>query len=111
MSTEVLPAIRPTQCAWNRAPLVGQKRPLQPKHVWSIRGRLEVAARPRAVQHGGRQQLRGCDLVAATGSQPSRRTLRASRFSIFRGLDRRRWPDWDPAWPQARRKRSETVSP
>jgi site-specific recombinase XerC len=28
---------------WNRGLLVGQKKPLQPKHVWSIRVRLEVA--------------------------------------------------------------------
>lgn len=28
---------------WNKGLLVGQKKPLQPKHVWSIRVRLEVA--------------------------------------------------------------------
>src|ERR1700676_3928616 len=28
---------------WNRGLLVGQKKPLQPKHVWSIRVRLEIA--------------------------------------------------------------------
>jgi hypothetical protein len=43
MSTELLPALRPTRVAWNRGRIVGQKRPLQPKHVWSIRVRLEMA--------------------------------------------------------------------
>jgi hypothetical protein len=28
---------------WNKEVLVGRKKPLQPKHVWSIRVRLEVA--------------------------------------------------------------------
>jgi hypothetical protein len=28
---------------WNKGLLVGQKRPLEPKHVWSIRVRLEIA--------------------------------------------------------------------
>jgi hypothetical protein len=28
---------------WNRGLLIGQKKPLEPKHVWSIRVRLEIA--------------------------------------------------------------------
>ena len=28
---------------WNKGLLVGQKKPLQPKHVWAIRVRLEIA--------------------------------------------------------------------
>src|SRR6266404_8931668 len=28
---------------WNKELLVGQKKPLEPKHVWSIRVRLEIA--------------------------------------------------------------------
>jgi hypothetical protein len=47
MSTEFLPALRPSRLAWNKGRVVGQKRPLQPKHVWSIRVRLEMAAAPR----------------------------------------------------------------
>src|SRR6202022_1743430 len=31
------------QRPWNKGLLVGQKRPLEPKHVWSIRVRLEIA--------------------------------------------------------------------
>jgi hypothetical protein len=43
MSPELLPAIRPARVAWNKDRIIGQKRPLQPKHVWSIRVSLEMA--------------------------------------------------------------------
>jgi integrase len=32
-----------SQRPWNKGLLVGQKKPLEPKHVWSIRVRLEIA--------------------------------------------------------------------
>ncbi|HEY9344444.1 MAG TPA: tyrosine-type recombinase/integrase [Inquilinus sp.] len=32
---------------WNKGQLVGQKRPLKPKDVWSIRARLEIDGRAR----------------------------------------------------------------
>ena len=32
---------------WNKGLLVGQKKPLEPKHVWSIRVRLEIALSER----------------------------------------------------------------
>jgi hypothetical protein len=32
---------------WNKGLLVGQKKPLQPKHVWSIRVRLEISRKWR----------------------------------------------------------------
>src|SRR6202048_2267131 len=43
---------------WNKGLLVGQKKPLQPKHVWSIRVRLEIALtwRDLALFNGDRQQ-------------------------------------------------------
>jgi hypothetical protein len=43
MSADLLPALRQTRVAWNKGRIVGQKRPLLPKHVWSIRVRLEMA--------------------------------------------------------------------
>ena len=66
MSTELLPALRPTRVAWNKGRIVGQKRPLQPKHVWSIRVRLEMADNPRDLAPFNMaidSKLRGCDLV------------------------------------------------
>src|SRR6478752_7639635 len=32
---------------WNKGLLVGQKKPLEPRHVWSIRVRLEIALSKR----------------------------------------------------------------
>src|ERR1700675_3752530 len=51
---------------WNRGLLVGQKKPLQPKHVWSIRVRLEVAHMWRDLALFNLaidSKLRACDLV------------------------------------------------
>jgi hypothetical protein len=39
---------------WNKGLLIGQEKPLEPRHVWSIRGRLEIARYSK---------LRACDLV------------------------------------------------
>src|ERR1700724_705542 len=51
---------------WNKGLLVGQKKPLQPKHVWSIRVRLEIARRWRDLALFNLaidSKLRACDLV------------------------------------------------
>ncbi len=66
MSTANLPAIRACRPAWNKGRIVGQKRPLQPKHVWAIRVRLEIAHRTRELALFNLaidSKLRGCDLV------------------------------------------------
>ncbi|MCC5612768.1 hypothetical protein LC612_40290, partial [Nostoc sp. CHAB 5834] len=47
MSTGTLPALRPVRPPWNKGRIIGQKRPLLPKHVWSIRVRLEMADNKR----------------------------------------------------------------
>ena len=36
METPNLPAIRALRPAWNKGRIVGQKRPLKPKHVWAL---------------------------------------------------------------------------
>jgi hypothetical protein len=43
MSNDLLPALRSARVAWNKGRIIGQKRPLLPRHVWSIRVRLEMA--------------------------------------------------------------------
>lgn len=66
MQTPNLPAIRPQHPAWNKGRLVGQKRPLMPKHVWAIRVRLEIAENHRDLALFNTaidSKLRGCDLV------------------------------------------------
>src|SRR5947208_16751000 len=54
------------QRAWNKGLLVGQKKPLEPKHVWSIRVRLEIAGSKRDLvifNLAIDSKLRACDLV------------------------------------------------
>ncbi len=61
-----LPAIRPRRPAWNKGRIVGQKRPLLPKHVWAIRVRLEIAENHRDLALFNTaidSKLRSCDLV------------------------------------------------
>ena len=61
-----LPAIRTAPTPWNKGRLVGQKRPLLPQHVWSIRVRLELAGKLRELALFNLaidSKLRGCDLV------------------------------------------------
>ena len=61
-----LPAIRACRPAWNKGRIVGQKRPLLPKHVWAIRVRLEIANSYRDLALFNLaidSKLRGCDLV------------------------------------------------
>ena len=51
---------------WNRGRLIGQKRPLKPKDVWTIRVRLQIEGRRRDLAMFNLaidSKLRGCDLV------------------------------------------------
>ena len=51
---------------WNKGRLTGQKPPLQPKHVWAIRTRLQLADKPRDLALFNLaidSTLRGCDVV------------------------------------------------
>jgi len=66
MKTPNLPAIRTRRPAWNKGRLIGQKKPLLPKHVWAIRVRLEIADNHRDLALFNLAidcKLRGCDLV------------------------------------------------
>jgi hypothetical protein len=54
------------QSPWNKGLLVGQKKALEPKHVWSIRVRLEIAKSRRDLAIFNLaidSKLRACDLV------------------------------------------------
>ena len=66
MRIQNLPAICQRKPAWNKGRIVGQKRPLMPKHVWAIRVRLEIAENVRDLALFNvaiDSKLRGCDLV------------------------------------------------
>jgi integrase len=51
---------------WNKGKLIGAKPPLRPKHVWSIRAKLQMAERTRDLAMFNLaidSKLRGCDVV------------------------------------------------
>lgn len=101
MSISSLPMIIPSKRAWNRGRIIGQKRPLLPKHVWAIRVRLEIANSVRDLalfNMAVDSKLRGCDLVClkvadiyAAGSVKDRASVLQSktktpvRFEITEG--------------------------
>ena len=52
---------------WNKDELIGAEPPLSPKHVWSIRTRLQIEGRTRDLAMFNLaidSKLRGCDVVA-----------------------------------------------
>jgi integrase len=52
---------------WNKGKIIGAKPPLRPKHVWSIRTKLQVEGRIRDLALFNLaidSKLRGCDVVA-----------------------------------------------
>ena len=64
-ANSMLPA--PKRTPWNKGKLIGAKPPLRPKHVWSIRTKLQVAGRTRDLAMFNLaidSKLRGCDVVA-----------------------------------------------
>jgi integrase len=55
------------QMPWNKGKLTGAKPPLRPKHVWSIRTKLQIKGRIRDLAMFNLaidSKLRGCDVVA-----------------------------------------------
>jgi len=52
---------------WNKGKLIGPKPPLRPKHVWSIRTKLQALGRTRDLAIFNLaidSKLRACDVVA-----------------------------------------------
>ncbi len=108
-----LPAIRALRPAWIKGRIVGQKRPLKPKHVWAIRVRLVLAENHRDLALFNLaidSKLRGCDLVKmkvidvmASGEIKERasvlqsKTNKPVRFEIMEGtrMSLERWME-DP---------------
>src|SRR5437016_8448494 len=57
----------PKRVPWNKGKLTGAKPPLRPKHVWSIRTKLQIEGRARDLAMFNlaiESKLRGCDVVA-----------------------------------------------
>jgi integrase len=79
----------PKRVAWNKGKLTGAKPPLRPKHVWSIRTKLQIEGRTRDLAMFNLaidSKLRGCDVVAirvedvaAGGYAADRATIRQKK--------------------------------
>src|SRR3984957_11238559 len=74
---------------WNKGKLTGAKPPLRPKHVWSIRTKLQIEGRTRDLAMFNLaidSKLRGCDVVTlrvedvvASGCTADRATVRQKK--------------------------------
>jgi integrase len=67
MQDQVNSTPAPKRVSWNKGKLTGAKPPLRPKHVWSIRTKLQIEGRTRDLAMFNLaidSKLRGCDVVA-----------------------------------------------
>src|SRR5438046_5976882 len=67
MQDQVNSATPKRRLPWNKGKLTGAKPPLRPKHVWSIRTKLQIEGRARDLAMFNLaidSKLRGCDVVA-----------------------------------------------
>jgi hypothetical protein len=70
---------------WNKGKIVGAKPPLRPKHVWSIRTKLQVEGRTRDLALFSvaiDSKLRGCDVVALKVDDVASSGYAADRASV-----------------------------
>src|ERR1700681_4618030 len=87
---------------WNKGKVTGAKPPLRPKHVWSIRTKLQIEGRARDLAMFNLaidSKLRGCDVVAikvedvaASGYTADRATVRQKTGRPVRFEDSRERP-------------------
>jgi integrase len=78
--------MRKHRSAWNKGRLLGQKPPLKPKEIWSIRIRLQLANKLRDLALFNLaldSKLRGCDLVSLLVRDVYQGTVVASRAIIM----------------------------
>lgn len=77
--------VRPERRPWNKGKLIGAKPPLRPKHVWSIRTKLQVEGRKRDLALFNLaidSKLRGCDVVTVRVEDVAPRGLTADRATV-----------------------------
>ena len=89
MQDQLNAASAPNRVPWNKGKLTGAKPPLRPKHVWSIRSKLQIEGRTRDLAMFNLaidSKLRGCDVVAirvedvaAGGYMADRATVRQKK--------------------------------
>ncbi|MBR1238310.1 tyrosine-type recombinase/integrase [Bradyrhizobium sp. AUGA SZCCT0182] len=93
MQDQVNATLEPKRVPWNKGKLTGAKPPLRPKHVWSIRTKLQIEGRARDLAMFNLaidSKLRGCDVVAirvedvaAGGYTADRATVRQKKTGRF----------------------------
>jgi integrase len=74
-----------TKIPWNKGKIIGSRPPLQTKHVWSIRTKLQLAGRKRDLAMFNLaidSKLRGCDVVHIKVEDVAPRGLTADRACI-----------------------------
>ena len=89
MQDQVNATTAPNRVPWNKGKLTGAKPLLRPKHVWSIRTKLQIEGRARDLAMFNLaidSKLRGCDVVAirvedvaASGYTADRATVRQKK--------------------------------
>ena len=70
---------------WNKGKLTGAKPPLRPKHIWSIRTKLQIEGRVRDLAMFNLaidSKLRGCDVVAIKVEDVAAGGYRADRATV-----------------------------
>jgi hypothetical protein len=87
------PPVPHKQVPWNKGKVTGAKPPLRPKHVWSIRTKLQIEGRARDLAMFNLaidSKLRGCDVIASG----SRMSLPADTRRIAQRSDKRKPGGW-----------------
>src|SRR5881296_3247192 len=89
MQDEVIAApTPPKRVPWNKGKMTGAKPPLRPKHVWSIRAKLQIEGRTRDLAMFNLaidSKLRGCDVVTIKVED-----IAASGYTADRAMVRRK---------------------
>jgi integrase len=77
--------VRPARNPWNKGKMIGAKPPLRPKHVWSIRTKLQVEGRKRDLALFNLaidSKLRGCDVVSVKVEDVAPRGCAVDRATV-----------------------------
>ena len=83
--TNLIPFLPARKRPWNKGRLTGQKPPLQTKHVWAIRTRLQLANKTRDLALFNLaidSKLRGCDVVRLRTEEIAPNGICADRATI-----------------------------
>jgi len=61
---------RPRHNPWNKGRIIGQKRPLKPRDVWTIRVRLQLERRKRHLALFNLSSIANLGAVISSGCRP-----------------------------------------